>query len=169
MSLFDRFLNDLDRLVRRYRSGAVGLRLRMAGPFRKRPHQPRTEEPVVADIILTDEQEGDFRIDPRDKHNKPAKIFGTPQWSTSDPTVLDVTPSPDGMSCTVGANGQNLGRAQVSVKIQRSEDPADVLVGAQGFEVVAGEVAVVNIMGGTIRPRPAPAPDPNAPPVPVNP
>jgi hypothetical protein len=30
-------------------------------------------------------------------------------------------------------------------------------------------VAVVNIMGGTIRPRPAPAPDPNAPPVPVNP
>jgi hypothetical protein len=65
-------------------------------------------------MIITDVQKFTASIQPVDAKNNPAPVDGVPVWSSSNPAVLTVTASEDGMSATITAVGP-LGTAQVAV------------------------------------------------------
>lgn len=48
-----------------------------------------------------------------DQFGNPAEVDGAPQWASSDPELLTVTPSEDGKSCLFTA-GTRVGQVQVS-------------------------------------------------------
>jgi hypothetical protein len=109
----------------------------------------------MAEFTLTDDQEVDVALDLLDQHGNPAKAFNVPEWTVTDPAILDVKANPDGLSAVVGAVGKT-GSAQVSVRVQRSTDPNDVLTGVQDFVVVGGAAATIGLVEGGARSRTTP-------------
>lgn len=65
-------------------------------------------------LILTDVQKVSVAVSFTTKAGNPAPVDGVPQWSSSDPSILEVVPSADGLSAEVLTVGP-LGLAQVSV------------------------------------------------------
>jgi len=66
-------------------------------------------------LILTDEQQATLRLNPKTKKGNPAQVDGPPTWSSSDPSVVNVSPDPTdptGLTATAVATGK-LGAAQV--------------------------------------------------------
>jgi hypothetical protein len=63
-------------------------------------------------LILTDEQKVQLNVAFKTAAGNPARVDGTPAWSSSDETVITVVPSEDGLSATALASGA-LGVAQV--------------------------------------------------------
>ncbi len=84
-------------------------------------------------------------IDPRDSKGNPAPVDGVPQWATSDPAVVTVTPSADGLSADVVAVG--LGTAQVSVVADADLDAGETreLTGTLDVQVKAAEAVTLGI------------------------
>jgi hypothetical protein len=111
----------------------------------------------MAVFTLTDDQEVDVALDLLDRHGNPATAAGVPQWTVTDPGILTVTPSADGLTAVVRAAGKT-GPAQVSVRVQRSADPNDVLTGVQDFDVVAGAAASLSLVEGAARAIVGPGP-----------
>lgn len=64
-------------------------------------------------LILTDTQEVDLAVAFTDKKNNPATVDGAPTWSSSDPTIVTVVASADGLTAVATAVGP-LGQAQIS-------------------------------------------------------
>jgi hypothetical protein len=99
-------------------------------------------------LILTDSQMCNLAIRPLDRKGKPAQVDGTPVWASSNPSLVEVKPAVDGLSCDIVA--LDLGTCQVSVT-------ADVdlfrgvreLTGTLDVTVVAGEAAVIEVIAGT--------------------
>lgn len=107
----------------------------------------------MADFILTDLQKVPVSIAFVDVAGNPAKVDGVPQWGTSDPTVLLVTPAEDGMSAEVVTVGP-LGSAQISVKADADlGEGIKEIISVQGFEVVGSEAVAANFTVGTPEPR----------------
>lgn len=92
-------------------------------------------------------------IQPVDMYGNPALIEGVPVWSVSDPGVLAITPSVDGLSVVVEPLGP-LAVAQLKV-----EGDADLgtgvktIVGLADVETVAGEAVAFNVQFGTPEPK----------------
>ncbi len=74
------------------------------------------KEPTMADIlfVLTDVQKVAASLSFKDAAGNAAEVSGTPTWTTSDPSILTVTPAADGLSAEIAAVGP-LGTAQISV------------------------------------------------------
>ena len=49
-----------------------------------------------------------------DPPGNPATVDGVPSWASSDPSIVSVTPAPDGLSAVAESTG-NLGNVQISV------------------------------------------------------
>jgi uncharacterized protein YjdB len=71
--------------------------------------------------------------------------FGSPQWQSSDESIVTITPAVDGASADVLAAGK-LGTAQVSVTVQAGDQS---LAGTLDVQVVAGSAASISISAGT--------------------
>jgi hypothetical protein len=91
-------------------------------------------------FIRDDEQVG-LSIQPVDKAGNPAEVSGSPSWSSSDPTILTVVPSADGLSAVAAAVGK-LGKATVSVTLGSISGTLDV-------EVHSDAAVSVTITAGT--------------------
>jgi len=65
-------------------------------------------------VLISDLQKFGVSITPVDAKGNKATVDGVPAWNSSDPALLTVTPSADGLSATVTAVGPT-GTAQVSV------------------------------------------------------
>jgi hypothetical protein len=65
-------------------------------------------------FILTDVQKVTLSVQPVDAAGNPAALDGAPVWTSTDPSVLDVVASADGLSAVATAVGP-LGTAQISV------------------------------------------------------
>lgn len=104
----------------------------------------------MAAFLLVDDQEVDLALDLRDRFGNPTTGYGVPQWAVSDLSLLSITPSADGMTCLVQAVGKT-GGAQVTVKVQRSSNPADVITGVQDFTIQASEATFVGLVSGPAR------------------
>ncbi len=89
-------------------------------------------------ITITDSQAFTATVSAVDAKGNSALIDGAPTWTSSDPLLLSVTPSPNSLSAHVAAVGP-LGAAQVKVT-------ADADVGA-GVHLLTG-VLDVTIIGG---------------------
>lgn len=103
---------------------------------------------------LTEEQEVDATVEAFSAAGNPAKIDGVPTWTSSDPAIVGVTPSSDGMSAVIFAVGP-VGNAQISV-----EADADLGAGVrkinqlQDIEVVAAEATSLSVKLGEARTKP---------------
>lgn len=75
----------------------------------------------MADQTLADNQHVAVTLEADDIAGNPVALsFATPPaWTSSDPTILTVTPSADGSSADVAATGK-LGTAQVTVTAQNA-------------------------------------------------
>lgn len=65
-------------------------------------------------LVLTDVQKVSLSVVFTDRAGNPAVVDGAPRWSSSDPAIVAVTASEDGLSAEAIAVGP-LGQAQVSV------------------------------------------------------
>lgn len=99
-------------------------------------------------LVLTDEQKVGLSLAPRTAAGNPASLDGAPVWSVSDPAVLDLVVSDDGLSATVSAKG--LGAAQVSVVADADLDSDETreLTGVLDVLVVAAEAATLGVTAG---------------------
>lgn len=99
-------------------------------------------------LILTDEQKVALGIRPVTAAGNPARIDGVPVWASSDPTIIEIAPAPDGLSAeaiTVGS----LGIAQVSVGVDADLGAGiRTLTAILDIEVIAAEAVTVAITPG---------------------
>ena len=101
----------------------------------------------MATLQLTDVQHDALTLTAADAAGNPVALpAGSVTWGASDPTILAVTPSADGMSADVAAQGP-LGTAQVTVSV--AIDATTTLTGSLDVVVVASAAATIQIVPGT--------------------
>lgn len=114
--------------------------------------------PLLGDVLmavqLTDSQQCDVTPKFVDKKGNPAKVDGAPTWLTDNPDVLSLTPSADGLTCTVAAVGP-LGAGKISMKADADLGAGVVeLVGTLDFEITAGQATTVILDVGAATEQP---------------
>lgn len=104
---------------------------------------------------LTDSQQVDVKIQAVDKKGNAAPIENV-DWSTDNPNVLALTPSADGLTCTIAAVGP-LGTATVTAKADADMDPNNrvEIIGTLAVEVTGGTAQTVLLVPGTPSEQPA--------------
>lgn len=100
-------------------------------------------------VVLKDNEKVSVSISPVDAAGNPGKIDGVPVWSSSNETVLTVTPADDGLSAVLTTVGP-LGNAQVEVNADADlGEGVKNVSGLIDVEVVAGETVALNPNVGT--------------------
>lgn len=85
----------------------------------------------------------------KDNFGNAAEVDDAPVWASSDPAVLEVTASADGMSVVVKSLGPAAPAAQVTVSADADlGDGTETIVGTLDVVVVGGEATVVTIVPG---------------------
>lgn len=96
-------------------------------------------------LIITDSQQVPFAPVFRDKKGQPTVPSVPPTWSVSDQTIVNVTPSADGLTAVVTAVGVlTAPGATVQVQVQ-----AGAVTGTSAISVIAGDAASVDMGAGT--------------------
>ena len=99
-------------------------------------------------LLLTVDQKVTLTIRPVDRGGNPAPMDGVPTWSTTDPELLTLTPSEDGLSCDVVTSGK-LGAGQVNVTGDaRLGEEVKAIGGALDVQVSAGEAVSLTVEAG---------------------
>lgn len=101
-------------------------------------------------LTLTDSQQVTLGpVVPLSKGGNPAPIDGKPTWTVSDPTILTVTVSDDGLSAVLATTGK-LGTCQAAVSADADlGEGVKTIVGTVDLTVVAGEAATLDVPTGT--------------------
>lgn len=90
-------------------------------------------------VTLTDIQGFSVAVSFQDAKGNPATVIAPPTWTPSDPALLTVTPSADGLSATVVANGP-IGVGQVTLNADGGPNAGDdAIVGVLDVEVVSSK------------------------------
>lgn len=99
-------------------------------------------------VTLTDTQGVDVILNPTDAKGKPARLDGQPVWSSSDPAVVSVTPSPDGLTgrCLAGDPGTATITAQADADLGEGTRSIAAQV---DFTILAGEAVTMAVTVGT--------------------
>lgn len=98
--------------------------------------------------ILRDDQQVDLTVAFVDRFGNAASVDGVPVWSEAN-SLMTLTPSADGLSCTCVPNG-TLGDTQVSVSADADMGAGVVpLVGTLDVTVVAGQAVGLTVTFGT--------------------
>jgi hypothetical protein len=99
-------------------------------------------------MILTDEQQVPLAVAFRTSKGNPATVDGIPVWTSSDETIVTVTPAADGLTCLAVATGA-LGTAQVSAEADADLGSGRRLVtGVIDIEVRAAEAVQALVTAG---------------------
>lgn len=131
--------------ARVFRIGSV-----RAGGIQNRAGQ--NEEETMS-LVLTDEQECELAPSFTTAAGNPGRVDGVPVWSSSNPDVLDLQVSDDGLQALVTAKGP-LGSSQVSVTVDADlGEGVRQVVGVLDVIVQAAEVVAVGIVAGTPKPK----------------
>lgn len=125
---------------------------RDAGPVVRTPQYQGSvsrKARLMAQFTLADSQQVEITIKVVDKKGQPAQTDGPPAWLTDNSEVLSLTPSADGLSCTVAAVGP-LGTATVSVTADADLGAGKIdLAGSLEIEVTAGQATALTLTPGT--------------------
>jgi hypothetical protein len=108
----------------------------------------------MATVTIKDRQQFTVGIAPKSKAGNPAPVQGIPAWSSSDETVLLVTPAEDGMSAVVKAVGPT---GAASVKVSADADLGEgvkTIEGILNVGVEAGEAADFGFVVGDVTEQP---------------
>jgi hypothetical protein len=96
-------------------------------------------------FVMTDSQKTKLSIAVVDKKGNPADVDGAPTWTSSDPSIVAVTPSEDGFTADVVAVGP-IGQAQVNVTVDADMGEGKTeLSGVLDVQIVGGAAASVAI------------------------
>jgi hypothetical protein len=134
-------------------AGDLGL---VIGPVRARPLQAKGETKHMAtNLQLTDVQEVDLSIGPKDREGNPAQLDGVPTWVSSDPSIVTVTAAADGLSAVAATVGP-LGTATVTVTGQGdlTGGGSDEVTDTVTVTVVGSQASSLNVTAGTPTQRP---------------
>lgn len=102
----------------------------------------------MATLILTDEQKVTLNVAFKTAAGNPARVDGTPSWSSSDEGVITVEPSEDGLSAVAFAAGA-LGTAQVVCEADADlGDGTRLITGTLDIEVRAAEAVSALVVAG---------------------
>lgn len=95
---------------------------------------------------LADDSDGkNLKLTITNRKGKPAPVDGVPQWSVSDPAILTVEPSADGMTAVVKPVGP-LGTAQVVVTADSAfGESVSTITGTNDVTVVAGPAVAISV------------------------
>ncbi len=134
----------------------IGLMTEQTSPVVKTPQYARhlrlVKESLMAVQKMTVTQNVVITIDPndiKDKKGNVAKLDGPPSWGTDNSDLLALTPADDGMSCKVSAVGL-IGTCTLQVSGDGDLGPGvSLALGSLGFEIAAGNAAVITINPGT--------------------
>lgn len=113
------------------------------GPVHERPFQKGRNSMLV----LKDNQQVPLAVMGVDAAGNTVALPNPPSWSLagSNPEIITLTPSADGMSAEVSATGK-LGTAQVVVS---DVVGTGTIQGILDIQVVAGDLAGINVTAGT--------------------
>lgn len=104
-------------------------------------------------LVITDSQQIALKVKPETKAGNPAKIDGVPEWSSSDESVVVMTPSEDGLSCDAVGTGK-LGTCQVQVTADADiGEGVETITQIETVEVRAGKAVKVGIEAGAVTER----------------
>jgi hypothetical protein len=82
----------------------------------------------------------------KDKFGNDASVDGAPVWASTNPDIATVTPSADGLSCTLVSSGR-MGTAEVTVDLDADlGEGVRSLMGSALVDVVSGEVSAVALL-----------------------
>ncbi len=100
-------------------------------------------------LVLTDTQKCTLTITPKNAKGNPAPVDGIPEWSSSNPAVVSITPAANGLSAVVKATAT--GTSQISVTVDADLDAGETrnLTGTLDVEVRPSEAVMVGITTGT--------------------
>ena len=100
-------------------------------------------------LVLTDSQFVTLTVAPVTKAGNPAKIDGAPKWAVSNPNLLTLEVSEDGLSCKAVSTG-TLGDVQINVVADADMGEGVVeITGVLEVSVKAGAAASVAVTAGT--------------------
>ena len=104
-------------------------------------------------VQLTADQQVDLSISGQDKYGNPVDISGDTVWTSSDESIITVT-STDPSTATATAVGP-VGTAAVTVSNDVNQDGTGDFQGSLAIDVVAGEMAEIEITASTPTDKPA--------------
>lgn len=115
------------------------------GPVRQKP-KFITREVMTPMYILTVDQMTTVRVKGfQDRFGNPAVVDGAPVWSSSDDTIITLTPSDDGMSVAIDTVGM-AGTCQLSCTADsRMGEDVHPIIGILDVQVVAGEAVTITL------------------------
>lgn len=99
--------------------------------------------------VLTDTQQADVTFAVNDVKGHPAEFQGVPEWATSDPNVLSVTPSADGKSAKVVCGAPGTAQLSVSADADLGEG-VQLITGIADVQVNAGKAATIALKFGNV-------------------
>ena len=97
---------------------------------------------------MTNTQQVELKIEPKNRLGKPAQLDGAPAWATDNSDVIALTPAADGLSCVVAAAGV-VGTATVQVTADADlSDGVRPIIGTIEVNITAGEAQTIEIVPG---------------------
>lgn len=146
--LFKDLLRWLYRVIEMYEDMCSNVKKKPHIEFTARYHDFVITFKEEAKMKLTDIEKVALAIQPLSAAGNPAPVESV-AWAVSDPSILSLTPSEDGLSCSVVTTGA-LGAARVNVTADA--DLGEGIVTLEGFidfEIVASQAVNLNIAAGT--------------------
>ena len=138
---------DLGSKVDQILAALAGPRFRFAvGPVGTRNLSPQGTFDMA--ITLTDIQHVRYTLQEFDAAGNPVPTaFATPPtWTSTDSTILTVTPDADGVGADVSTTGK-LGTAQI--RADATNDAGEPIIGLADIEVVVSAGTTVQLVAGT--------------------
>lgn len=131
-----------------------------------------TEGSGPMDINLGDNQFTTIHLEGLDAAQQAGMFQSPPKWVSSDNTIVQITPTDDGLSCRIeGATPVQLGSATVTVTdADDSTVPPlvfNVTIGAESITHLGATIDPPTEKGATPTPTPAPTPTPTPGPTPT--
>jgi hypothetical protein len=131
----------------------------LIGPVTPKDHQPSPGPPGTPPtgdedltMQLTADQQVQLSITGKDAYGNDVTITGNTQWSSSDPSVVDVEMT-DSAHATAAAVGP-VGAATVTVTNDVDNDGTGDYIGSLAVNVVAGKMTEIEIEAGEPEPKP---------------
>jgi len=136
---------------RRRKKRIKKLVLRFSKPVEKTSTTLGETMATTAAAVMTDTQKLSATITPEDANGNTVPIpdGDSVVWTSSDPTVVTVTPSVDGLSAVCASVGK-VGSVTINVVINNSATPPAAVASASGtIQVTAAGISQIGISFGT--------------------
>jgi hypothetical protein len=148
----------------RWRIGPVSVKL-SAPPILPPSFTSRAVNAAESEITvqLTADQQVALSITGTDKYGNAVDISGDTVWTTTDDTIVTVTPDPEDSSKATAAAVGPVGTAAITVSNDVDQDGTGDYQGSLAIDVVAGQISEIVIQEGAVTDKEQPEVDNSLP------